>query len=48
MPSFPKTLPTNQLVDVFKDEYHSALIINDLLAEFRMGSDNLPNINIEQ
>ena len=43
MPSFPKTLPSGQMVSAFKEEYHDALIICDLLDEFRMGRNNLPS-----
>ena len=43
MPCFPKELPTGQISSAFEEDYHDALIISDLLDEFRIGLDNLPN-----
>lgn len=43
MPSFPKTLPSNQMTSVLEEEYHDALIICDLLDEFRIGPENFPS-----
>ena len=35
-PSFPVSLPTNQMVDFFRQQYKDALIIVDMLANYRI------------
>ena len=35
-PSFPKTLPTKQMVEVFQQQYKDALILVDMLANYRI------------
>lgn len=35
-PSFPVSLPTKEMVSVYKKQYHDAMIVEDMLASFRI------------
>ena len=35
-PSFPASLPSQQIVNVFKNQYHDAMIVVDMLADYRI------------